>query len=349
MDPVGPPADPACHHRRHRADDAEDADLKDAPAQHAAGIDAAKAEKPVQRIAVQHRRAEVGGKAWPVQETAQKPPQIVQRRADIKPSPRDLRLAHPQEERHHEDRIPDGTEGADRPRPLAQHRIKPEKRRDPDQRPPARPAFGQERQHQDQRHHPAKIAKGKARPRYAADLVMAAERGQQRIGEDRREFHADQPEPEEGERPEQPARIRREEPQPPGAGDIAGRKEPDPDHAPPALVGDRAEDRGEDGDEDAGDGQPSAPIGLRRSPGGLGAHAVRFEMRPRDLAEIGGEDEGQQQGVVRLAGPVEEIPAPDPLARRYRHCLPFACRAIKPEKPPACKTWPLSASPARAG
>ena len=68
------------------------------------------------------------------------------------------------------------------------------------------------------------------------------------------------------------------------------------------AVGDGAEEGRGQRDHHARKAHAIAPDSLRR---GAGAEQV---------CHVGREDEGEQQGIERLAGPVEEPPAEDPLA-----------------------------------
>ena len=54
------------------------------------------------------------------------------------------RIAHPEEERHHEDEVPEGCQRAHEPGPLARFGIEPEGRVEPDEGRPGLPALGEE-------------------------------------------------------------------------------------------------------------------------------------------------------------------------------------------------------------
>ena len=246
-------------------------------------------------------------------QAADQPSQIAHRGAQPDSCARPARLADPQEERHHEDGIPDRHERPDKARPLAGLGIQTEKRRDPGQR-PARRRFGEQGQHQRQRDDAAHIAEGKARPGQAPDLVARGKAGQHGIGEDGGEFHADQADAEQRDRGDQRRLFGDHEPQPRGAQDIQRREQPDPGHPASRGVGHRPQDRRQNRDHDAADRQTVTPQRLRTRPRQRHAVAQGDEMAFRDLGEIDREDEGQQQRGIGLAGPVEKPPAPDPLA-----------------------------------
>ena len=81
-------------------------------------------------------------------------------------------------------------------------------------------------------------------------------------------------------------------------------EETDPRLARAGLVGDRAQHRRHDGDDEAGGGDAVAPGRLSR--GMIRRHA-RYE--------IGTEDEGGDDGEERLRRPIEQHPAPHPAPR----------------------------------
>ena len=215
------------------------------------------------------------------------------------------RLADPQEERDHEHRVPDRREWTHRAGSLAQVRVQTQNGRNSDQRLPRRP-FGQQRQHQNQRDDPAQIAKGPARPRDAANLLRGAKVGQHRIGEGGGKFHADQPDSKADHDEPQVHITGGGPPYPPGPQHIHQREEGDKAHPVPAAVCHRPQKRRQNGNQNARSTNAIAPDGLRRRPAA------------QQAGHVGTEDEGQQQGVVGLAGPVEEEPAPD-TACRCRH------------------------------
>ncbi|MPL60894.1 hypothetical protein SDC9_06457 [bioreactor metagenome] len=335
-------AQPREQRARDRADDAEDADLGHRPAQHPRGIDPAEPVKRIQRVAIEHRAEQMRGQAFAGAQRPDQSPQIGHRAGQAEAARRAPCLAHPGEEGDHEDHVPDRGQRPHRAGALAQGGVQAEGRAEADQRLAGLAALAEKQKHDDERDDPADIAEGKARPRDLAHVLVPGEVGHQRIGEDRGEFHPDQADPEPEHRHHQVGLIGRQIPQHPRADHIEARKQPDPDHTPAGAIGDRAEDWRKKRDNHARGGLPPAPIGLRRRRRRIMAEPARHEMRAGDLGEIGAKDEGQQQGIVGLAGPVEEPPAPDPLARGD-HARPPALRAhvargaIKPQIAPRRK------------
>ena len=178
---------------------------------------------------------------------------------------------------------------------------------------------GHEGDDEDQHDHAAEIAEPPGDVGDPADLGLGDQARHHRIVEDGREFRRDR-----GQREEATTTQNRLEPGAANhsmqqADDLDRREEADPRLARAGLVGDRAEHRREDGDDEAGGGDAVAPGRL--------AHG-RIARHARD--EIGAEDEGRHDGEEWLRRPVEEHPAPDaaPAASsvRYRpRRLPFRC------------------------
>jgi len=235
-----------------------------------------------------------------------------------------LRLFHPKEERDHEHDIPKRGKRTDDTGAFARLCVQPEHRINPDQRLAGGRIFRKQHQHHDQGQQPAQIAKGKTRAGYFADIIMVGQGGHQSVGENRGELHADEAKTKGRDSPSQHARLTsgRHPPQATGPRDVEGRKDPDPDHPPPGAVGNCAQDRSKHGNDQRRNCQPEAPIGLCCGLGGFFLHTGAHIVATRHLGKIWAEDEGQQQGVVGLAGPIEEIPAPDALPCRC-HFLPY--------------------------
>ncbi len=259
-------------------------------------------------------------------ERLDEPPEIGHREGQAEGPRRRLRLAHPGEERDYEDDVPDRRQRPHGARPLAAGGVETEERLQPDQGLSGGGALVEEEKHDDERDDPADIAEGEAGPGDLAHVLVPREIGHEGIGEDCREFHADQAQPEPQHRHKKVGFARQQIPEHPRPEHIEAREEPYPDHAPAGAVGDGAENRGKERDDDPGHGLSPAPVGLRGSTRRVVVEALTHEMRARHLGEIGAEDEGQQKRVVGLARPVEEPPAPDAPPRRDRHALPLALR-----------------------
>ena len=292
-----------------------------APAKHVRCEGPAKAVDRIQCVSVEHRRCQIGRKAAAPGQVAQALPQSAQclrRRA----AARGGGFAHPQEKGDHEDDIPDRREGADGARPFPGARIQPEDRGYAAQSLAACRILREQKQHQEKRQHAARVAEGKARAGDASKFLADREMRHQGVGEDRRELHRDETKPEEDDGPEDPA-IGPRPPKRKRTQHIDRGKTADPAHAVATAIGDRAKDGRQQRNAKSCDCQPARPVGLCLRRGGLWRGSGGGEMRPGDLGEIGGEDEGQKQCAVGLACPVEEEPAPDAFACRNGH----ACRA----------------------
>ena len=238
------------------------------------------------------------------------PAQVTQRSACAVAVARSGRVAHPQEERHHEHRIPDRGERPHRAGILTRGGIEPENRRNAGHGAPLVPGL-EGQQHDRQCDHTAQIAEGPARAGDAAHLALSAQLRQVGIGEDGGELHPDEADAEKDQRPDGREPFGSGIPGARRPQHIGQRKGPDPWHPPARTVGDGAQHRRQQRDGQPGDGQPIAPERLRLGVGGLAGQPLGHELRACHLGEIGAEDEGQHQRVVGLAGPVEEPPAPD--------------------------------------
>ena len=233
-------------------------------------------------------------------------------------------VAHIKKEGDHKDRVPDRRKRPDDPGVGLCRRVQPEKRRQPRHGAPIRAALKQG-DHRDQRQHPARIAKGPAIAGNAPPLIrVGVQLGQVGIGKDRCELHPDQADAEKEQRPKQREIRRGRPPQRARADHIHGREEPDPRHPPPRGIRHSAQNRGQHRNRDARQRQTIAPVCLRLGFGGAKLHPAFDQRIGRGLSKVGAEDESQNQGVVRLAGPVKEIPSPDALAPACLcHVAPF--------------------------
>lgn len=126
--------------------------MSDAPPQNIHGINPTHRVQRVQGVTIQHGRDKMRPKTLPFPQRQDQPPQIAQRLRQTAPRAVARRLPHPQNEGHHENHIPDRGERPDRSRAFPQRRFQPEDRRNPQQGFSRFAIFGQQQQHQNQRH-----------------------------------------------------------------------------------------------------------------------------------------------------------------------------------------------------
>ena len=247
--PVGPAARPGADRADAGGDDPEDAELEEAPAEDAGGVDAAEGEERGQRVAVDHRGDEEGEEAPVAGREPEGRAEVGEAGAEeAGGAPRRL-VGGVEEEGQREDQVPDGREGPGGARRLAEGGVEAEDGRDPEQRRGAARGGREEEKDEDERDEPAEVAERPARARDAADLRPRAEAGEHGVDEDLAELGAD-----EGDGVDDDDRLRarhagRRQPEAGAAEDEGHREGEDPPLARAGAVGHGAEEGREDGDD----------------------------------------------------------------------------------------------------
>ena len=272
-------------------DDAEDQDLRGIHAEDRGGVDRPDGENRVQPVDIEDP-GDQEARDVPVlpdvgEGVAQRSQAGADRPAHGQPGPR--RIRGEEEQRQAEDQRPQGDDGAGDPDMLSRHLVEAERR---DRR------LDEQEQQQDQAGQAADIAQPPGPAGEPADMARRGEAGQHGVVEDEAHLEADHADEGRGEHEDRRVDARRAPPQGGRRGDHDQGPEDDPGLAAPAVVGDGAEDRAEDRDDEGGRALGERPLGgagrlVRRDGGG----------------EIGREDEGRDDGGKRRVGPVVERPA----------------------------------------
>ena len=222
-----------------------------------------------------------------------------------------------EEQRQREDREPQRHEGAGGAHLLGRVLVEAEDRR-----------LGLDEQHQAERQadQPTGIAQAPGPTRDPAQAPGAGDLGQHGVVEHLAELEGGVAEPDQDQGEQREARVRFDPPQPGGAEDREGGEAADPGLAPPALIGERAEDRRQQRHRQARKCDRLAP-----KPGS------RLRRLGQRGGEVGRKDEGHDHGGKRGIGPVVETPGDQATAvRRSAACFAgcVGCRGHGRSKPP---------------
>jgi hypothetical protein len=165
-----------------------------------------------------------------------------------------------QEQRQHEDGVPDRRERSGRAVAGERRRVEAEQRHEPEECAPGLRIGGQEAERNDKTDETAGIAGRPADPRQAPELPARHEVGHHGVGEDGRELGRDRADREgdEGDRDRVRRAGRREPERPRGENQHDGERK-DPRLAPAGRIGDGPERRREQRDRDAGGRRCVAP------------------------------------------------------------------------------------------
>ena len=158
-----------------------------------------------------------------------------------------------------------------------------------------------------QAHQTAEIAQAPRPTGDAAEPALGRQSRQHGIVEDHADFEGDHGDADQPQHQDRVASLRVNEPQHRRAGDYRQRAGGEPDIAAAAVVGDRAQQR-------AGQGDQQRRRALHRAP----LRCADGRAVSDGLGEIGGEDKGRHHGGKGRVGPVVEAPGDDRPARDRR-------------------------------